>query len=148
MDEQRSGLYIEAKNGPAEKNPVTRHFTYFLEAVKFIDDSDDNGGICMKRRALEVRFQSDLYIGSGTGIPGSIDSQLLRDTVVFPYIQSKTLLVILRDASEWVADMRAVHVVMQSAGAAHRCSFLDSSPIAIMLTGIEHRKVLAALLSA
>ena len=58
------------------------------------------------RRRLELTFTSDWHIGTGAGIPGSVDRQVLRDGDGLPYVPGKTLTGILRDAAEWVADTR------------------------------------------
>lgn len=58
----------------------------------------------MLKRTLEITFKSDWQIGSGAGIPGSVDRQVLRDTDGLPYIPAKTLTGILRDAAEWLVD--------------------------------------------
>ena len=60
----------------------------------------------MKSKFLKIEFQSDWHIGSGAGIPGSVDRQVLRDSQGFPYIPGKTLTGILRDAAEFVAEIR------------------------------------------
>ena len=58
------------------------------------------------RKRLKLKFNSDWHIGSGTGIPGNVDSQVLRDEDGFPYVPGKTLTGILRDAAEWIAETR------------------------------------------
>ena len=60
----------------------------------------------MNRNYLHLRFDSDWHVGSGVGIPGSVDRQVLRDEEGFPYVPGKTLTGILRDAAEWIADVR------------------------------------------
>ena len=55
---------------------------------------------------LRLRFDSDWHVGSGAGIPGSVDRQVLRDEEGFPYVPGKSLTGILRDAAEWIADTR------------------------------------------
>ena len=60
----------------------------------------------MESKFLKVEFQSDWHIGSGAGIPGSVDRQVLRDSQGFPYIPGKTLTGILRDAAEFIAEIR------------------------------------------
>lgn len=55
---------------------------------------------------LEVKFESDWHIGSGAGIPGSVDRRVLRDEYGFPYVPGKTLTGVLRDAAEWIAEAR------------------------------------------
>ena len=60
----------------------------------------------MKSRSLKIEFQSDWHIGSGFGIPGSVDRQVLRDSRGIPYIPGKTLTGIIRDAAEFIAQVR------------------------------------------
>ena len=60
----------------------------------------------MKTKLLRIEFQSDWHIGTGAGIPGSVDRQVLRDPQGLPYVPGKTLTGILRDAAEFVADIR------------------------------------------
>lgn len=60
----------------------------------------------MKSRFLKIEFQSDWHIGSGVGIPGSVDRQVLRDSRGIPYIPGKTLTGIIRDAAEFIAQVR------------------------------------------
>ena len=60
----------------------------------------------MSTRYLRLTFDSDWHVGSGAGIPGSVDRQVLRDEEGFPYVPGKTLTGILRDAAEWIADTR------------------------------------------
>lgn len=60
----------------------------------------------MKRATLTITFESDWHIGSGAGIPGSVDRQVLRDENGLPYVSAKTLTGILRDAAEFVAAHR------------------------------------------
>lgn len=60
----------------------------------------------MSTRYLCLTFYSDWHVGSGAGIPGSVDRQVLRDEEGFPYVPGKTLTGILRDAAEWIADTR------------------------------------------
>ena len=57
-------------------------------------------------KTLKLKFHSDWHIGSGTGIPGCMDRQVLRDEGGLPYVPGKTLTGILRDAAEWVAHAR------------------------------------------
>lgn len=63
----------------------------------------------MMRRRLKITFSSDWSVGSGAGIPGSVDRQVLRDADGLPYIPGKTLTGIMRDAAEFVADIRDGH---------------------------------------
>ena len=58
---------------------------------------------------LRVIFESDWHVGSGAGIPGHLDSQVLRDGNGLPFVPGKTLTGILRDAAEWVAHARDAH---------------------------------------
>lgn len=60
----------------------------------------------MNGNCLCLRFDSDWHVGSGAGIPGNVDRQVLRDEEGFPYVPGKTLTGILRDAAEWIADVR------------------------------------------
>ena len=60
----------------------------------------------MSTRYLRLTFDSDWHVGSGAGIPGSVDRQVLRDEEGFPYVPGKTLTGVLRDAAEWIADVR------------------------------------------
>ncbi|MDR1375863.1 MAG: RAMP superfamily CRISPR-associated protein, partial [Synergistaceae bacterium] len=59
-----------------------------------------------EEQTLVLTFESDWHIGSGAGIPGSVDRQVLRDKNGLPYVPGKTLTGILRDAAEWVASIR------------------------------------------
>ncbi len=52
---------------------------------------------------LTITFETDWHIGSGTGIPGSVDRQVLRDENGLPYVPAKTLTGMLRDGAELVA---------------------------------------------
>ncbi|MBQ9565166.1 MAG: hypothetical protein IJU98_06215, partial [Synergistaceae bacterium] len=54
----------------------------------------------------KICFESDWHIGSGAGIPGSVDRQVLRDENGLPFIPGKTLTGVLRDAAEWIAYIR------------------------------------------
>jgi len=58
----------------------------------------------MMKRTLTISFDSDWHIGSGAGIPGSVDRQVLRDQDGLPYIPAKTLTGMLRDAAEWLVE--------------------------------------------
>ena len=60
----------------------------------------------ISRKLLKLTFNSDWHVGSGAGIPGNVDSQVLRDGDGFPYVPGKTLTGMLRDAAEWIADTR------------------------------------------
>ena len=70
----------------------------------------------MKSRLLKIEFQSDWHIGSGAGIPGSVDRQVLRDSQGLPYIPGKTLTGILRDAAEFITDIRGEKVSLKLFG--------------------------------
>jgi CRISPR-associated protein Csx10 len=61
-----------------------------------------------ERWKLKITFDSDWHIGSGAGIPGSVDRTVLRGADGFPYIPAKTLTGILRDSAEFVASVRDV----------------------------------------
>ena len=75
----------------------------------------------MSTRYLCLTFYSDWHVGSGAGIPGSVDRQVLRDEEGFPYVPGKTLTGILRDAAEWIADTRdAAEQVAGAQGAAEK----------------------------
>ncbi|NLN93350.1 MAG: hypothetical protein GX130_08605 [Candidatus Hydrogenedens sp.] len=58
----------------------------------------------MQKRTLQITFHSDWQIGSGAGIPGSVDRQVVRDVDGLPYVPAKTLTGILRDAAEWLVE--------------------------------------------
>ena len=60
----------------------------------------------MSTRYLRLTFDFDWHVGSGAGIPGSVDRQVLRDEEGFPYVPGKTLTGILRDAAKWIAGTR------------------------------------------
>ena len=60
----------------------------------------------MSTRYLRLCFDSDWHVGSGAGVPRSVDRQVLRDEEGLPYVPGKTLTGILRDAAEWIADTR------------------------------------------
>ncbi len=49
---------------------------------------------------VRLRMLSDWHVGTGTGIPGSIDSLLSRDSEGFPSVPAKTIVGIWRDALE------------------------------------------------
>jgi CRISPR-associated protein Csx10 len=49
---------------------------------------------------LRLEMKSDWHIGTGTGIPGSIDAMLARDGDGFPCVPAKTVVGIWRDALE------------------------------------------------
>jgi CRISPR-associated protein Csx10 len=57
-------------------------------------------------KMLEIEFETDWHIGSGAGIPGSIDRTVLKDKSGLPYVPGKTLTGILRDSAELVASVR------------------------------------------
>lgn len=52
---------------------------------------------------LLIHFTSDWHIGTGRGIPGSVDRQVLLDQDGLPYVPGKTLVGVLRDGAEMVA---------------------------------------------
>ena len=49
---------------------------------------------------LRISFQSDWHVGTGSSESGGLDRLIARDHQGFPYIPAKTLVGILRDASE------------------------------------------------
>lgn len=53
---------------------------------------------------LRVIFKSDWHIGTGTGIPGSIDRLIIRDADGFPCIPAKTVNGIWRDSLETLTN--------------------------------------------
>jgi len=53
---------------------------------------------------ITITFISDWHIGTGTGIPGFIDSVITRDADDFPCLPGKSLHGVWRDACETVAD--------------------------------------------
>lgn len=54
---------------------------------------------------VTVSFSSDWHIGSGSGVPGSLDSVVRRDpSSNLPYVPAKTLTGILRNACEPIAS--------------------------------------------
>ena len=53
-----------------------------------------------KQLTLRLEMTSDWHIGTGAGIPGSIDALLARDGDGFPCIPAKTIIGIWRDAME------------------------------------------------
>jgi CRISPR-associated protein Csx10 len=57
-------------------------------------------------KVIEIKFDSDWHIGSGAGIPGSVDRTVLRDADGLPYVPGKTLTGILRDSAEFVVEAR------------------------------------------
>ncbi|MEH2384081.1 MAG: RAMP superfamily CRISPR-associated protein [Nostoc sp.] len=57
----------------------------------------------LEKLTIKIKFTSDWHIGSGTGIPGDIDSLVQKDQDGLPYIPAKSLTGILRDACELVA---------------------------------------------
>ncbi len=56
-----------------------------------------------ERFTLEVRFESDWHVGSGTGRPGEVDRVVVRDRHGLPYVPAKTLTGIWRDGCQRVA---------------------------------------------
>jgi CRISPR-associated protein Csx10 len=49
---------------------------------------------------VRVEMLSDWHVGTGTGIPGSIDALLAKDSEGFPQVPAKTIVGIWRDAME------------------------------------------------
>jgi CRISPR-associated protein Csx10 len=68
------------------------------------------------RDMLKLTFESDWYMGSGAGIPGSVDRQVTRDADGLPYVPGKTITGLLRDAAEWIADTKDALGVKPSSG--------------------------------
>lgn len=56
-----------------------------------------------KKFKLRLEMKSDWYIGTGAGIPGSVDALLARDGDGFPCVPAKTIVGIWRDALETLA---------------------------------------------
>jgi len=54
----------------------------------------------VKSLKLRLDMQSDWHVGTGAGVPGSIDALLARDADGFPYVPAKTVVGIWRDAME------------------------------------------------
>ena len=52
---------------------------------------------------ISVRFLSDWHVGTGAGIPGSVDRQVVLDEDGLPFVPAKTLFGMLRDSAETVA---------------------------------------------
>jgi CRISPR-associated protein Csx10 len=57
-------------------------------------------------KVLKIKFESDWHVGSGAGIPGSVDRTVQKDANEIPYVPGKTLTGILRDSAEFIADVR------------------------------------------
>lgn len=53
-----------------------------------------------KKFKIRLEMKSDWHIGTGTGIPGSVDALLARDGDGFPCVPAKTIVGIWRDALE------------------------------------------------
>lgn len=53
---------------------------------------------------IVLTFESDWHVGTGTGIPGSTDKLIFRDSDGFPAVPAKTLNGIWRDAIETLCD--------------------------------------------
>ncbi len=58
----------------------------------------------MNSMKLSIELRSDWHVGSGTGIPGGVDRQIVRDASGLPYLPAKTITGILRDGCEFVAQ--------------------------------------------
>jgi CRISPR-associated protein Csx10 len=56
-----------------------------------------------ERFEIRLEMLSDWHVGTGTGIPGSVDSLLSKDSDGFPHIPSKTIVGIWRDVMERLA---------------------------------------------
>src|ERR1700687_948655 len=59
-----------------------------------------SGNSSDKELTLRLEMKSDWHIGTGAGIPGSIDALLARDGDSFPCVPAKTAVGIWRDAME------------------------------------------------
>jgi len=56
-----------------------------------------------RRFKLHIHMESDWHLGSGMGIPGSVDRLVQRDETGLPFIPAKSLRGVLRDACEKLA---------------------------------------------
>lgn len=56
-----------------------------------------------KKFAIRLEMLSDWHVGTGAGIPGSIDALLAKDSEDFPQVPAKTIVGIWRDAMETLA---------------------------------------------
>ena len=56
-----------------------------------------------KKFKLQITMLSDWHIGTGAGIPGSVDKKIIRDRDGFPFMPAKTINGIWRDALETLA---------------------------------------------
>jgi CRISPR-associated protein Csx10 len=54
----------------------------------------------LQKTKIVLTFESDWHVGTGTGIPGSTDRRIFRDSGGFPAVPAKTLNGIWRDAME------------------------------------------------
>ena len=57
-----------------------------------------------KNFKLQITMLSDWHIGTGAGIPGSVDKKMMRDSDDFPFIPAKTINGIWRDATEIITQ--------------------------------------------
>jgi CRISPR-associated protein Csx10 len=57
------------------------------------------------RFTITLRFLSDWHVGTGQGRLGSVDAEVRRDGDGLPFVPAKTLVGVLRDACETVADV-------------------------------------------
>lgn len=57
-----------------------------------------------KKFKLQISMLSDWHIGTGAGIPGSVDKKMMRDSDGFPFIPAKTINGIWRDAMETITQ--------------------------------------------
>jgi CRISPR-associated protein Csx10 len=55
---------------------------------------------------LEIEFLSDWHVGSGAGIPGSVDMTVLKDADGIPYVPGRTITGMLRDSAAFIAGAR------------------------------------------
>ena len=91
----------------------------------------------MKTKLLRIEFQSDWHIGTGAGIPGSVDRQVLRDSQGLPYVPGKTLTGIIRDAAEFVADIRGLQDLPSKIFGSQPESESQASPAKIGISSAE-----------
>jgi CRISPR-associated protein Csx10 len=57
-----------------------------------------------KKFKIQITMLSDWHIGTGAGIPGSVDKKMMRDSGGFPFIPAKTINGIWRDAMETITQ--------------------------------------------
>ena len=97
------------------------------------------------RFEIRVCFLSDWHVGSGTGQPGHIDRLVVRDADELPYLPSKTITGIWRDACERLAD--ALDAGQQQRGWSRCVELLFGSQPAIQTEEVVSAPPLPAALS-